>query len=101
MLSAYWADPHKEEHEKWWITKKLDQFNHWFNGQAANYRKVLAWALDHRVAMILIAAMSFFASFLLPSNGFSGLAIAVGGIALVVFGLTRKGFARPIRAALV
>src|SRR5688500_17702104 len=39
MLSAYWADPHLEEHEKSWLTKTLDQFNHWFNGLSNGYRK--------------------------------------------------------------
>src|SRR6185369_3832799 len=80
MLSAYWADPHKEEQEKAWITKKLDKFNHWFNRQAQNYKKVIGWALDHRMAMVLMAVLSFFASFLLPASGFTGLAVAVAGI---------------------
>src|SRR3954465_7899116 len=98
MLSAYWADPHKEEHEKSWITKKLDRFNHWFNLQALNYKKVVGWALDHRAAMVSIATLSFFASFLLPVNGLSGLAVAVAGIALLVFGLTTKRFHKWTRA---
>src|SRR3954462_2536501 len=90
MLSAYWADPHRMEHEKWWITRKLDQFNHWFNRQAENYKKLVGWALDHRMAMVAIAIMTFFASFLLPISGFSGLTVAFAGIALLVFALTRK-----------
>src|SRR5207237_140376 len=53
MLSAYWADPHRPEHEKSRITKLLDRFNHWFNRQAQNYKKVIAWALDHRAAMTI------------------------------------------------
>ena len=101
MLSAYWADPHREEHEKWWITKKLDVFNHWFNRQAQNYKKVIGWALDHRLAMVLMAVLTFFASFLLPASGMTGLAIAVVGIALLVFGMTKGGFRRPIRAVFV
>src|SRR5215212_9552936 len=101
MLSAYWPDPHLEEHQKSWVTKKLDKFNHWFNRQAENYRGVVAWALDHRMAMILIAALSFFASFTLPASGFTGLGIAIAGIALMVFGITSKRFARPMRAALI
>src|SRR5829696_6548548 len=64
MLSAYWPDPHKEEHEKYWHTKQLDKFNRWFNKQALNYRKVIAWALDHRASMITIAIGTFFAAFL-------------------------------------
>jgi HAE1 family hydrophobic/amphiphilic exporter-1 len=69
MLSAYWPDPHRPEHEKWWITRQLDKFNHWFNRQATNYRKVIAWALDHRAAMVIVAVGTFFASFVLPTGG--------------------------------
>src|SRR3954465_14592108 len=98
MLSADWPDPHLEEHQKSWITKKLDRFNHWFNRQADRYRSVVAWALDHRAAMVSIATLSFFASFLLPVNGLSGLAVAVAGIALLVFGLTTKRFHKWTRA---
>ncbi len=90
MLSAYWADPHKAPHERGWITRQLDKFNHWFNARAEDYKKVIAWALDHRVAMMMMAAMTFVASFFLPSRGLSGLAAAIVGIAIVVFGFTRK-----------
>src|SRR6187431_3596695 len=55
MLSAYWADPHVPEDRKPWITKQLDRFNHWFNRQANNYRGVIAWALDNRAAMVVVA----------------------------------------------
>jgi HAE1 family hydrophobic/amphiphilic exporter-1 len=72
MLSAYWKDPHREEHEKWWITKQLDRFNHWFNRQAGNYRKVIAWALDHRWTMVAIAAGTFFAALAMPALGLVG-----------------------------
>src|SRR6185369_10835310 len=89
MLSAYWPDPHKAPHERAWITRQLDRFNEWFNHQAQNYRKVIAWALDHRVAMVMMAALTFFASFFLPTRGLSGLAAALLGIAIVVFGLTK------------
>src|ERR671915_196937 len=72
MLSAYWKDPHRSEEEKWWITRKLDQFNHWFNRQATNYRKVIAWALDHRWTMVAIAAGTFFAALAMPALGLVG-----------------------------
>ncbi|HET9452861.1 MAG TPA: efflux RND transporter permease subunit [Gemmatimonadaceae bacterium] len=101
MLSAYWPDPHREEHEKWWITRQLDRFNNWFNAQAQNYRKVIAWALDHRAAMITLAVGSFFAAFLLPSRGVSGLAAASVGMALIVLGLVTRRFNRPARWGLV
>jgi HAE1 family hydrophobic/amphiphilic exporter-1 len=101
MLSAYWADPHKEEHEKAWITRQLDKFNRWFNQQAQNYRKVIAWALDHRASMIVIAAGTFFAAFLLPTRGVSGLLAALLGIGVIVFGFNTTRFGTLARAAVV
>lgn len=59
MLSAYWPDPHREQHEKGWLTRTLDRFNDWFNGQAENYKRLIGWALDHRLAMVGIATASF------------------------------------------
>jgi hydrophobic/amphiphilic exporter-1 (mainly G- bacteria), HAE1 family len=79
MLSAYWADPHLQEHQKSWITRQLDKFNHWFNRQAENYKHVIAWALDHRWTVSAIAAGTFFFALAMPS-------IKVGGNALVGFG---------------
>src|SRR5918999_1657737 len=72
MLSAYWKDPHREEHEKSWVTKQLDRFNHWFNRQANNYRKVIAWALDHRWTMIALAAGAVFPALAMPMLGLVG-----------------------------
>ncbi len=97
MLSAYWADPHKEPHERAWVTRQLDKFNHWFNKQAQNYRLVIAWALDHRAAMVMIAALTFFASFLLPTRGLTGLGAALIGILIAVFGMTKKGLPIIVR----
>jgi HAE1 family hydrophobic/amphiphilic exporter-1 len=90
MLSAYWADPHVPEEKKAWITKKLDQFNHWFNQQAHNYRGVIAWALDHRAAMAALAIGTFFASFTVFSGGLAGLFGALVGVAVLVFAMTTK-----------
>jgi HAE1 family hydrophobic/amphiphilic exporter-1 len=101
MLSAYWPDPHKEEHEKGWITRQLDKFNKWFNRQALNYRKVIAWALDHRASMIVIAAGTFFASFLLPTRGMTGLAAGIVGIAIIVYGFNARTLNRPARAGII
>ena len=84
MLSAYWADPHKEEHEKAWITKKLDKFNRWFNGLAARYRGVIAWALDHRASMVIVAVGSLVGAFAIPGGGilrFFVIAIGLGFLA--------------------
>ncbi len=72
MLSAYWPDPHLEEHEKSWITKQLDKFNHWFNGLANGYRKVIGWALDHRKSMVALAVVSLVGALALPATGLVG-----------------------------
>ena len=91
MLSAYWADPHVPEEKKAWITKKLDRFNHWFNRQADNYRGVIAWALDHRAAMVALAIGTFFASFTAVqrrAHRADGRASAAS--ALLVYALTHK-----------
>src|SRR3954452_11399675 len=99
MLSAYWADPHQTEDQEWWITKKLDRFNHCFNHQASRYRNVIAWALDHRSAMVALAIGTFFASFTLFAGGISGLLGAFVGIAVLVWALTNKRFGRAPRIA--
>jgi HAE1 family hydrophobic/amphiphilic exporter-1 len=72
MLSAYWPDPHVPEEKKWALTKVLDRFNHWFNRQAENYRRVVGWALDHRLAMVGLALLSFVAAIALPATGVVG-----------------------------
>ena len=72
MLSAYWPDPHEEEHEKWWLTKKLDKFNKWFDGLANNYRKLIGWALDHPKSMVLLAVGSFALAIAMPAAGLVG-----------------------------
>jgi HAE1 family hydrophobic/amphiphilic exporter-1 len=61
MLSAYWPDPQLEAHErKNPIARLLDRFNQWFDRQADRYKGVIAWALDHRLAILAIVAVSFF-----------------------------------------
>ncbi|HET9227799.1 MAG TPA: efflux RND transporter permease subunit, partial [Thermoanaerobaculia bacterium] len=60
MLSAYWPDPQLEAHErKNPIARALDRFNAWFDRQAERYKGVIAWALDHRMAVIAIVVVSF------------------------------------------
>ncbi len=93
MLSAYWPDPHREEHEKSWITKKLDTFNRWFDRQANNYRKVVALALDHQAEMIILALGAFLGALAMPASGITGfaavVAVVVVTIALIKF-LSRR-----------
>ncbi len=60
MLSAYWPDPQLEEGQrKGWLSRLLDRFNSWFDRQADRYKSVIAWALDHRWAVIGIVLASF------------------------------------------
>ncbi|MEP6589962.1 MAG: efflux RND transporter permease subunit [Gemmatimonadota bacterium] len=59
MLSAYWPDPHREEHEKGFITRQLDKFDHWFTRMTDHYGTLIAWALDHRWSMVGLAVLSF------------------------------------------
>jgi HAE1 family hydrophobic/amphiphilic exporter-1 len=77
MLSAYWPDPHQAEHEKGWVTRQVDRFNTWFDRMAQRYEGVIAWALDHRKAMVGLTIASF-----------------VGAIALQVL-VGGTGFAPP------
>jgi HAE1 family hydrophobic/amphiphilic exporter-1 len=60
MLSAYWADPQVEGHERRNpIARALDRFNNWFNVQADRYTHVIGWALDHRWWMATLAVGAF------------------------------------------
>ena len=73
MLSAYWADPQVEAHERRNpIARTLERFNKWFNRMAIRYKGLIAWALDHRVAMVLIAIGSFIGALALPAVGLVG-----------------------------
>ncbi|HET7041208.1 MAG TPA: efflux RND transporter permease subunit, partial [Gemmatimonadales bacterium] len=102
MLSAYWSDPHVPEEKKWWITKQLDKFNAWFNRLAQGYKGVIGWALDHRVAVVVMAVGIFFASFTLPATGFLGLAVAlVGTVAAAWVSTTRLPWYTRVLAEVV
>jgi HAE1 family hydrophobic/amphiphilic exporter-1 len=66
MLSAYWADPQVEAHERRNpIARALDRFNTWFNRQAQRYTKVIGWALDHRVMMAVLTLAAFIGAIML------------------------------------
>jgi HAE1 family hydrophobic/amphiphilic exporter-1 len=73
MLSAYWADPQVEAGERRNpIAHQLEKFNNWFNRMAVRYKGLIAWALDHRVAMVGIALASFVIALALPAVGLVG-----------------------------
>jgi HAE1 family hydrophobic/amphiphilic exporter-1 len=68
MLSAYWPDPDLKHHEKHWISRQLDKFNHWFARRTEDYAKVIGWALDHRWTMVSLAVASFVGAIVLQGT---------------------------------
>ncbi len=72
MLSAYWPDPHLPMSERSFISRGLDHFNRWFDRQADNYKRVIGWALRHRLAMVTLAIGSFAAALAMPALGYLG-----------------------------
>jgi hydrophobe/amphiphile efflux-1 (HAE1) family protein len=74
MLSAYWPDPHQPMAERTSISRLLGRFNGWFDRQADRYQRVIAWALDHRLAMVGLAIASFVGALALPAVGAIGSA---------------------------
>jgi hydrophobe/amphiphile efflux-1 (HAE1) family protein len=72
MLSAYWPDPQTPMAERAWISRALGRFNTWFDRQAERYKGVIGWALDHRLAMVLLATASFVGALALPAVGAIG-----------------------------
>jgi HAE1 family hydrophobic/amphiphilic exporter-1 len=72
MLSAYWPDPHLPMEKRMWLARLLGRFNNWFDRQAERYKNVIAWALDHRIAMISLAIAAFVGSLALPALGYIG-----------------------------
>ena len=112
MLSAYWADPQLEAHERRNpVARALDRFNKWFDRQAVRYTHVVAWALDHRWWMVSIAAGTFVAAIALqvvfggvgfqPVSDNSELNVAVEtppGTSLDVTTLKAEEVARMVRA---
>jgi hydrophobic/amphiphilic exporter-1 (mainly G- bacteria), HAE1 family len=72
MLSAYWPDPDIPIERRPWISRLLARFNRWFDRRAEAYKGVIAWALDHRVAMVGLALATFVAALALPYLGLIG-----------------------------
>jgi HAE1 family hydrophobic/amphiphilic exporter-1 len=72
MLSAYWPDPHMAMSERSFISRGLDRFNRWFDRQADRYKRVIGWALRHRLAMVALAVGSFVFALAMPAMGYLG-----------------------------
>ncbi len=60
MLSSRWLDPDiARTGRRNPIARFLDYFNRWFDRTADDYRGVVAWALDHRAAVVSLAVATF------------------------------------------
>src|SRR5690554_1070852 len=73
MLSAYWKDPEIRQGKRKWLGHKIERFNAWLDRQTGGYRRLVGWALGHRVIMVLIAVVSFVAALALPATGLVGV----------------------------
>ena len=73
MLSSVWYDPQAEGHAKRGpIGRALEKFNNGFHALGQRYRGIIAWALDHRVATLGIAAAAFIGAMSLFGLGLVG-----------------------------
>ena len=76
MLSSVWHDPEVETHGprgKTHIFRRIAfAFNDWFERVADKYPRWLQWSLDHRGAVLGMAAVSIIAAFMIiPKLGFT------------------------------
>lgn len=66
MLSSRWVDPDVERiGKRHAVARLLDRFNDWFDRTADGYKGLIAWALDHRKAVVGLAAAAFVAGIFL------------------------------------
>ena len=73
MLSSLWYDPQAEGGARRGpIGRALERFNNSFVGLGQRYRRVIAWALDHRLATMGIATVAFLAAMSLFGLGLVG-----------------------------
>jgi HAE1 family hydrophobic/amphiphilic exporter-1 len=73
MLSSLWYDPQAEGGaQRGPIGRALTRFNDSFHGLGQRYRRVIAWALDHRLTTMGIAALAFVAAMSLFALGLVG-----------------------------
>ncbi len=72
MLSAYWPDPHMPMERRSFLSRAARPVQRWFDRQAEGYKGVIAWALDHRVAMVVLALATFVGALALPAMGLVG-----------------------------
>ena len=90
MLSAYWADPQTEAHERRnSVARTLDRFNKWFDRMADRYKDLIAWALDHRLMMVGLALATFVAALTIPAKGALAALVMLVGL-FAVFWILQK-----------
>ncbi len=64
MLSSRWVDPDIDEARAGnWIHHALQGFNRWFDELHGRYERLLAWSLEHRLAVLALALIAFLGSF--------------------------------------
>jgi HAE1 family hydrophobic/amphiphilic exporter-1 len=72
MLSAVWHDPEATGEKRTWLSRKLDVFDRAFQRLTRRYKKVIGWALRHRVIMVILALAAFFGALAIPASGAVG-----------------------------
>ncbi len=72
MLSAVWNDPEATGQKRSWLSRRLDFFDRMFDALTRWYRRVIAWALRHRLLMVVLAVGSFVGALAIPATGLVG-----------------------------
>jgi len=71
MLSAVWADP-EAMGQLSWVSRRLLFFDRAFLAITRFYKRVIGWALRHRVAMVFLALAAFGGALAIPATGLVG-----------------------------
>jgi len=74
MLSALWPDPEAEGAARSWLTARLAWFGRGFDALVPRYKRVIGWALRHRLATFAIVLAAFAGALALPATGVVGSA---------------------------
>jgi hydrophobic/amphiphilic exporter-1 (mainly G- bacteria), HAE1 family len=73
MLSAVWEDPDVAGGAKRsWVSRRLDAFDRAFTRLTRRYRRVIGWALRHRLVMVVLALAAFGGALAIPAVGLVG-----------------------------
>jgi HAE1 family hydrophobic/amphiphilic exporter-1 len=72
MLSSVWADPAVESGQRGRIGRLLERFNAFVDRLTERYKRMIRWALGHRLAMAALAVASLVVALALPATGVLG-----------------------------